>query len=116
MTRDRDDLRRLHFINALFAHATGHDLYLAEQIKGAITFSLAELAAPLALHPNGYATIYGHFPDMGYKGEPQYSCEPSTNYLRLRPSGGGSLVVAGVGAPVCGHGTISLDSISAGHS
>ena len=63
-----------------------------------------------------YATIYGHFPDMGYKGEPQYSCEPSTNYLRLRPSGGGSLVVAGVGAPVCGHGTISLDSISAGHS
>ena len=22
----RDDLRRLHFINALFAHVTGHDL------------------------------------------------------------------------------------------
>ena len=40
MTRDRADLRRLHFINALFAHATGHDLYLADQIKGAITFSL----------------------------------------------------------------------------
>ena len=47
MTRDRVDLRRLHFINALFGHATGHDLYLAEQIKGAITFSLAELAAHL---------------------------------------------------------------------
>ncbi|MSU24173.1 MAG: hypothetical protein EXS32_10170 [Opitutus sp.] len=47
----RDDLRRLHFINALFAHATGHDLYLANQIKGAITFSLDELAAQTAAHP-----------------------------------------------------------------
>ena len=43
MTRSREDLRRLHFINALFAHVTGHDLYLAEQIKEAITFSLTEL-------------------------------------------------------------------------
>ena len=43
----RDDLRRLHFIDALFAHVTGHDLYLANQIKGAITFSLAELEALL---------------------------------------------------------------------
>ena len=51
MTRDRADLRRLHFINALFAHATGHDLYLAEQIKGAITFSLADLASQTAAHP-----------------------------------------------------------------
>ena len=51
MTRDRADLRRLHFVNALFGHATGHDLYLAEQIKGAITFSLAELAAQTAAHP-----------------------------------------------------------------
>lgn len=51
MTRDRDDLRRLHFINALFAHVTGHDLYLAKQIKGAITFSLAELEAQTALQP-----------------------------------------------------------------
>ena len=33
--RSRDDLRRLHLINALFAHATGQDLYLAEQIKAA---------------------------------------------------------------------------------
>ena len=40
MLPSRDDLRRLHFINALFAHVTGHDLYLAEQIKSAITFSL----------------------------------------------------------------------------
>ena len=43
MTMDRDELRRLHFINALFAHVTGQDLYLAHQIKSAITFSLAEL-------------------------------------------------------------------------
>src|SRR4051812_17701780 len=46
-----DDLRRLHFINALFAHVTGHDLYLAEQIKEAITFSLAELQAQSETHP-----------------------------------------------------------------
>jgi hypothetical protein len=51
MMRDRDDLRRLHFINALFADVTGHDLYLAKQIKSAITFSLAELAAQTAAHP-----------------------------------------------------------------
>jgi hypothetical protein len=43
MTRDRDDLRRLHFINALFAHVTGRDLFLAEQIKSAIAFTLTEL-------------------------------------------------------------------------
>jgi len=49
---DRDDLRRLHFINALFAHVTGHDLYLAHQIKAAITFSLAELEAQTAAHPD----------------------------------------------------------------
>ncbi len=47
----RDELRRLHFIDALFAHVTGHDLYLARQIKEAITFSLAELAAQTAAHP-----------------------------------------------------------------
>lgn len=47
----RDDLRRLHFVNALFAHVTEHDLYLAEQIKEAITFSLAELEAQSAKHP-----------------------------------------------------------------
>ena len=51
MTRDRDDLRRLHFINALFAHATGQDLYLAAQIKSAIVFSLAELEAQIIAHP-----------------------------------------------------------------
>ncbi len=49
--RSRDDLRRLHFINALFAHATGQDLYLAEQIKAAISFGLAEFETRVAEHP-----------------------------------------------------------------
>lgn len=49
--RSRDDLRRLHFINSLFAHATGHDLYLAEQIKAAIAFSLADLEAQVSAQP-----------------------------------------------------------------
>ncbi len=48
----RADLRRLYFINALFAHVTGQDLYLAEQIKAAITFSLQELEAQTAAHPD----------------------------------------------------------------
>lgn len=48
----RDDLRRLHFINALFSHATGHDLYLAEQIKSAIAFSLVELEAQTTANPD----------------------------------------------------------------
>ena len=45
------DLRRLHLVNSLFAHVTGHDLYLARQIKDAIAFSLADLAAQTAAHP-----------------------------------------------------------------
>ena len=61
MSRDRADLRRLHFINALFAHATGHDLYLAEQIKSAITFSLSELTVQTALHPEFTATFDAEF-------------------------------------------------------
>jgi hypothetical protein len=61
MTRDRADLRRLHFINALFAHATGHDLYLAEQIQGAITFSLAEHIAQTAAHPEFAAKFDAEF-------------------------------------------------------
>lgn len=48
---NRDDLRRLHFINALFSHVTGHDLYLAHQIKSAIAFSLAELEQQTAGNP-----------------------------------------------------------------
>ncbi len=53
--RSKDDLRRLHFINALFAHATGQDLYLAEQIKQAIAFSLAELQAKVTAQPDSAA-------------------------------------------------------------
>jgi hypothetical protein len=37
-------LRRLHFLNALFAPLTGHDLYLAQQIDDAIATSLPETA------------------------------------------------------------------------
>ena len=55
MTADRADLRRLHFINALFAHVTGQDLYLAEQIKSAIAFSLAELEAQMSAEPDSAA-------------------------------------------------------------
>lgn len=54
---DREELKRLHFINALFAHVTGHDLYLAQQIKDAIAFSLAELEAQMREHPE-YAARY----------------------------------------------------------
>ncbi|HXN34919.1 MAG TPA: hypothetical protein VN877_02030 [Opitutaceae bacterium] len=48
MTMDRDELRRLHFINALFAHVTGRDLFLAHQIKAAIAFTLDEFEAQAA--------------------------------------------------------------------
>ena len=48
---DRDDLRRLHFVIALFAQVTGHDRYLAGQIKEAIAFSLAELEEQTRAHP-----------------------------------------------------------------
>jgi hypothetical protein len=41
MTRPAQ-LRRLHFLNALFAPLTGHDLYLAQQIDAAIASSFAE--------------------------------------------------------------------------
>ena len=55
MTR-RDDLRRLHFIDGLFAHVTGHDLYLAQHIKAAIACSLTELAAQMEENPGLAAT------------------------------------------------------------
>ena len=51
MTKDRDDLRRLHYINALFAHVTGRDLFLANQIKGAIAFTLADLEFQMQADP-----------------------------------------------------------------
>ena len=36
-------LRRLHFLNALFAPLTGQDLYLAQQIDDAISTSLGDV-------------------------------------------------------------------------
>jgi len=57
MQTDRDALRRLHFINALFAQVTGSDLYLAHQIQSAIAFSLSELEAQTRDHPE-LATKY----------------------------------------------------------
>jgi len=45
------ELRRLHFINALFARLTGHDLYLARQIQEAIAFSLSEFEEQMRTHP-----------------------------------------------------------------
>lgn len=47
----REELRRLHFIDALFSGVTGHDLYLAQQIKEAIAFSLGDLTAQTTAHP-----------------------------------------------------------------
>lgn len=51
MPTNRDELRRLHFINSLFAEVTGSDLYLAHQIKSAIAFSLSELEEQTQSHP-----------------------------------------------------------------
>jgi hypothetical protein len=81
MQRPRDELRRLHFINALFAHATGQDLYLADQIKSAIATSLTELEDQIAAHPEFaerydaafnaaaaelLARLYAHVPRHGF--------------------------------------------------
>src|SRR3954465_131232 len=52
MPASSNDLRRLHFIDSLFAHITGHDLYLAQQIKDAIAFSLTELEEQTTAHPD----------------------------------------------------------------
>jgi hypothetical protein len=57
----RDELRRLHFINSLFAHVTGRDLFLAGQIKSAIAFSLAELERQTAEHPESAAAYDAAF-------------------------------------------------------
>lgn len=48
---DRDEVRRLHFVNALFAQITGDNLYLAKQIHQAIAFSLPELEASAKERP-----------------------------------------------------------------
>ncbi len=57
----RDDLRRLHFINALFSHVTGHDLYLAHQIAAGLAFSLAELEAQAVADPAAAARFDAAF-------------------------------------------------------
>ncbi|MBM3874142.1 MAG: hypothetical protein FJ382_10495 [Verrucomicrobia bacterium] len=44
----RAELRRLQLVNSLFASLTGNDLYLAQQIKEAIRFRLADLAEEAA--------------------------------------------------------------------
>ncbi len=53
----REDLQRLHFIDSLFAHVTGHDLYLAKQIKEAIALSLSDLTPEAPSRP-GKASSY----------------------------------------------------------
>jgi hypothetical protein len=51
MRKDSDELRRLHYVNALFGHVTGSDLFLANQIKSAIAFTLNELEEKTAADP-----------------------------------------------------------------
>jgi hypothetical protein len=51
MTRS-PKLRRLHFLNSLFAPLTGSDLYLAEQIDAAITTDLDEAVGNTATGEN----------------------------------------------------------------
>lgn len=62
-----DDLRRLHFINALFAHVTGHDLYLAQQIQSAIAFDLAELEQQTTANPESVANYDAAFSEAAAK-------------------------------------------------
>ena len=66
-------LRRLHFLNALFAPLTGHDLYLAQQIDAAITSSLpeAEERAPsdpafVAAAAQLFTRLCSNQPDHGF--------------------------------------------------
>jgi len=63
----RDELRRLHFINALFVHVTGHDLYLAQQIQSAIAFSLTELEQQTTTNPESIAKYDAAFSDAAAK-------------------------------------------------
>ncbi|HEX9781212.1 MAG TPA: hypothetical protein VGA56_00575 [Opitutaceae bacterium] len=69
--KPRDRLARLHCVNTLFQALTGHDLYLAQQVLGAIDAASAEadrapgrdLAATLsALHQQ----LFGTSPEAGF--------------------------------------------------
>lgn len=42
MTNAGEEAAKLHFINSLFADLTGHDLYLAKQVKAAIDSTLGD--------------------------------------------------------------------------
>lgn len=90
-----DELRRLHFIDALFTHVTGHDLYLAQQIKDAIAFSLAELEARTRADPESAARydaaftaaaadllvkFFGHNPGYGF-----YHWDAATTLVSATP-------------------------------
>ncbi len=72
-TPDRNELHRLHLVNALFAHVNGHDLYLSDQIKAAITTSLDEAEqratadpAFIAAAANLLGKLCGHLPQHGF--------------------------------------------------
>lgn len=67
----RDDLRRLHLVNALFASVTGHDLYLAQQIKSAISFSLAEVGGCPPAEP-AFAAAAARLLEKLFAGQPRH--------------------------------------------
>lgn len=66
-------LRRLHFLNALFAPLTGQDLYLAQQIDDAIATSLGDAAERAPTDPafvSAAARLFGRLcaarPEHGF--------------------------------------------------
>jgi hypothetical protein len=63
----RDELRRLHFINTLFAELTGNDLYLARQVESAIAFSLSELEQQIKDDPHAIAKYDAAFSESAAK-------------------------------------------------
>jgi hypothetical protein len=70
MTRS-PQLRRLHFLNALFAPLTGHDLYLAQQIDDAIATSLGEAEQRSPGDPSFVAVAAGLFARLCFA-QPQH--------------------------------------------
>lgn len=65
----RDRLARLHLVNTLFHHLTGHDLYLAEQVLGAIE-SLADESPDLAHDPDSLTRTLEHLHEQLTGNEP----------------------------------------------
>ncbi len=70
MTRSLQ-LRRLHFLNALFAPLTGHDLYLAQQIDDAISTSLGDAIERAPTDPAFVAAVAQLFERL-CAGQPQH--------------------------------------------